>query len=260
MKQLAPLAVVYVLVAALVLPGSLLAAEDAAPSAEPAQEQAAAQPEQAPVPAPEQPAAQPTPADQAAAAQPGGEQGEGAKSSEEPVARAAAPGTVTIKDFSFSPASITVNVGESVTWRNNGPSGHSAKANDGSFDTGVFGRGGSRSHTFRNPGTFAYICEPHPFMKGTVRVVGSGSGGGSGGGSASGSGAGDSGAGGGAAGASGSGSGSGSSGSGSGSTLPKSGADAEALALLGLLLLGLGVAMRRRSAEAAPAHPGRIGW
>jgi LPXTG-motif cell wall-anchored protein len=88
-----------------------------------------------------------------------------------PTAVAAAPGSVTIADFSFGPSAVTVGVGESVTWRNDGPSEHSATASDGSFDTGLLGRGESGSATFGEAGTFGYICTPHPFMKGTVRVV-----------------------------------------------------------------------------------------
>ena len=91
---------------------------------------------------------------------------------------AAASTTVTIKDFDFAPAAVTVNVGDTVTWTNAGPSPHSATANDGSFDTGVYGEGGSRSHTFDQAGTFSYICTPHPFMKGTVTVAGAASQGG----------------------------------------------------------------------------------
>jgi plastocyanin len=88
-----------------------------------------------------------------------------------PIAVAAAPGSVTIEDFSFGPADVTVGVGETVTWRNDGPSAHTATANDGSFDTGLLDRGESGSATFDRAGTFSYLCEPHPFMKGTVRVV-----------------------------------------------------------------------------------------
>ena len=77
---------------------------------------------------------------------------------------------VTIADFSFTPASITINAGDTVTWTNNGPTGHSATADDKSFDTGVFPAGQSRSHTFNQAGSFSYICTPHPNMKGTVIV------------------------------------------------------------------------------------------
>lgn len=110
------------------------------------------------------------------------------QSSETAVTRAAssrAGQTVTIKDFSFGPASITVNAGDTVTWTNQGPTAHSATADDGSFDTGVFGAGASRSHTFDAPGTIAYHCTPHPFMTATVRVVASSSSGSSKGGSGS---------------------------------------------------------------------------
>lgn len=77
----------------------------------------------------------------------------------------------TIADFSFSPKTITIKAGETVTWHNQGPAGHSATADDGSFDTGVLARGSQGSHLFRTPGTYTYHCRPHPFMHGTVRVL-----------------------------------------------------------------------------------------
>jgi plastocyanin len=77
----------------------------------------------------------------------------------------------TISDFMFSPASITIHVGDTITWTNNGPSPHTATANDGSFDTGTLNKGQSASHTFTQAGTFAYICKIHPFMHGTVIVL-----------------------------------------------------------------------------------------
>lgn len=94
------------------------------------------------------------------------------KRSAQPVARAAA-GSVVIRDFDFSPGTVTIAVGETVTWTNSGPSGHSATSE--SFDTGILPKGERASHTFGEAGTFSYVCTPHPFMKGTVRVVGSGS-------------------------------------------------------------------------------------
>lgn len=103
----------------------------------------------------------------------------GGRETARPRARAAAPGSVTIKDFSFQPATITVNVGDTVTWTNEDSAPHSATADDGSFDTGVFGKGQSRSHTFTKAGEFSYYCAPHPNMKATVKVVAADSGGGS---------------------------------------------------------------------------------
>jgi LPXTG-motif cell wall-anchored protein len=292
-RHLVLLASVYVLVVVLVLPGSLAASDEPAPPAAPeagptetaAAEQAPATPAPAAPEAQPAPAAQPSPtpppteqepappaeqqpappADQPPApAQPPAEQDLGAESDRRPqkvgpIATAAASTTVTIEGFAFSPKSITVDVGDTVTWRNNDDVAHSATAEDGSFDTGTFGNGRSRSETFDTAGTFQYICTPHPFMKGTVEV--NAASGGEGGGE-SGSGAGDGGSGSGSGSSSGSGSGSSSSssssesgsstaGSGSssdsGSVLPDTGADAATLAILGLLFLALGAAVQRRA-------------
>jgi LPXTG-motif cell wall-anchored protein len=77
----------------------------------------------------------------------------------------------TITDFKFSPGTTTIHVGDTITWTNNGPSAHTATANNGSFDTGALTKGKSASHTFTQAGTFAYICTIHPFMHGTVVVL-----------------------------------------------------------------------------------------
>ena len=84
--------------------------------------------------------------------------------------KAAGAGSVSIKDFSFGPSSITVHVGDTVSWSNAGPSEHTATASNGSFDTGILKKGQSGSHTFNTAGSFSYICSVHPFMKGTVVV------------------------------------------------------------------------------------------
>jgi LPXTG-motif cell wall-anchored protein len=86
-------------------------------------------------------------------------------------AHAAGDTTVTIADFQFTPATITIHVGDTVTWINHGPSAHTATADNGSFNTGVLQKGHSASHTFTTAGTFSYICSIHPFMHGTVVVL-----------------------------------------------------------------------------------------
>jgi plastocyanin len=86
-------------------------------------------------------------------------------------AHAAGDPAVTIADFQFSPGSVTVHVGDTITWTNNGPSTHTATAHDGSFDTGQLKKGQSASHTFTHAGTFTYFCQIHPFMHGTVVVL-----------------------------------------------------------------------------------------
>lgn len=92
--------------------------------------------------------------------------------------------TVSIQDFFFSPAQITVQPGTTVTWMNNGQAPHTVTADDGSFDSETLQPGQSFSFTFANAGTFSYFCEIHPFMTGSVTVVGGGGGDGSGGGGA----------------------------------------------------------------------------
>lgn len=77
---------------------------------------------------------------------------------------------VTIKNFAFSPATLTVKVGDKVTWTNNDSAAHSATADGGSFDTGVLQNGQSGSVTFSKPGTYTYHCSVHPMMKATIVV------------------------------------------------------------------------------------------
>lgn len=88
-----------------------------------------------------------------------------------------APGTsdggaaqVTMQNFAFNPATITIKAGDTVTWTNQDGVDHNATAADGSWATDTFGNGGSGSVTFDKPGTYTYICTIHPNMKGTVVV------------------------------------------------------------------------------------------
>jgi hypothetical protein len=87
----------------------------------------------------------------------------------------AADRTVTISGFSFSPNTVTVNVGDRVTWTNQDPSTHTATSS-GHFNTGNIPEGGSKSVTFNSAGTFDYICTIHPTMQGTVIVRAAGGG------------------------------------------------------------------------------------
>ncbi|HEV8490094.1 MAG TPA: cupredoxin family copper-binding protein [Candidatus Limnocylindrales bacterium] len=84
----------------------------------------------------------------------------------------AADASVSIVNFAFDPATVTVDVGDSVTWTNNDSVGHTATADGGSFDTGSIGGGQSDSVTFTAAGSFPYHCTIHPQMTGTVVVQG----------------------------------------------------------------------------------------
>jgi LPXTG-motif cell wall-anchored protein len=242
-----------------------------------AQHPAPAEPE----PAAEPPAAEPQTASAGEAVESRAKRNGGDKPERvPPVARAAASQNVTIRNFAFSPKSVTIDVGDTVTWTNEDSVKHSATAEDGSFDTGLLGNGRSGSNTFDEAGAFQYFCKPHPSMKGTITVRAASSGGsggdtgsgddsssssgssstGSSSNSGSGSGSGsDSGSSSTGSGSSSSGSGSTSSGSGSTSSLPNTGAEPATLAIVGLLMLALGVAVQRRAHAGKSRPTGRIG-
>lgn len=81
---------------------------------------------------------------------------------------------VSIHDFSFDPANVTINVGDSVRWTNDegigGPSHTATSDTQGQFDSGVLTPGQSHTETFNGAGTFAYHCSIHTSMQGTVVV------------------------------------------------------------------------------------------
>ncbi len=89
---------------------------------------------------------------------------------EEPAATEAAAGEATttpgeviidMANFAFSETTLTIPVGTTVVWRNLDSVQHSATADDGSFDTGLFDPGQEARVTFDTPGTFAYFCQLH---------------------------------------------------------------------------------------------------
>jgi plastocyanin len=74
--------------------------------------------------------------------------------------------------WSYDPPTLTVNVGDKVTWKNNGEDVHTVTSDDGSFDSGDMKAGASWSYTFTTPGTYTYYCAPHTWMVATVVVNG----------------------------------------------------------------------------------------
>jgi len=79
---------------------------------------------------------------------------------------------VTIADFSFSPATVTVAVGTKVTWKNTGATDHTVTGTG--WDSGNIASGSQYSKTFDTAGTFDYHCSIHPTMTGKVIVTASG--------------------------------------------------------------------------------------
>ncbi|MGH7718944.1 MAG: cupredoxin domain-containing protein [Gemmatimonadaceae bacterium] len=90
--------------------------------------------------------------------------------------RAAAPSTpdsviqVTMQRLAYSPARIEIPAGTTVEWKNEDQVPHTVTADDGSWDSGLINLGTTWRRTFDRPGTYAYHCTPHPFMKGVVVV------------------------------------------------------------------------------------------
>jgi glucose/arabinose dehydrogenase/plastocyanin len=87
-------------------------------------------------------------------------------------ARTVAPNTVSIMNFAFQPATLTINPGDTVTWVNNDTAAHTSTSDTGVWDSGTLASGQSFSFTFTSPGSFPYHCEFHPGMLGTIVVNG----------------------------------------------------------------------------------------
>lgn len=78
---------------------------------------------------------------------------------------------VSIQNFAFSPATLTVKTGTKVKWTNNDSSLHTITSDSGLFDSLSIAPGQSFRFTFSAPGTVSYHCSTHPSMKGTVIVT-----------------------------------------------------------------------------------------
>lgn len=78
---------------------------------------------------------------------------------------------VEIEDFAYRPDPVTIEEGGKVIWKNRDSAPHTATAADGSFDTGTIEEDKIKSETFKEPGTYEYVCSIHPQMHGTVEVV-----------------------------------------------------------------------------------------
>jgi quinohemoprotein ethanol dehydrogenase len=74
-------------------------------------------------------------------------------------------------EYSYFPARTRIKAGTSVTFTNVGDIPHTATAiKQAQWDTGVLEKGQSKAITFSEPGTYYYICAPHPWMYGEVIV------------------------------------------------------------------------------------------
>jgi plastocyanin len=79
--------------------------------------------------------------------------------------------TVEIKNFSFSPMTMSVAVGTTVTWKFDDSAQHTVKAADNSFSSPPLSSGKTYAYKFTKAGTYSYICSIHQYMTGTITVT-----------------------------------------------------------------------------------------
>jgi plastocyanin len=76
---------------------------------------------------------------------------------------------VTIDNFTFTPAELTVKVGTTVTWTNHDDIPHTV-VSAGKFRSQALDTDNSFTFTFTNAGEYKYFCSLHPHMTGTIKV------------------------------------------------------------------------------------------
>jgi plastocyanin len=77
--------------------------------------------------------------------------------------------TVELKDLKFHPDTVSIAVGDVVTWTWKENVLHNVTAKDGSFKS-PNQSDGTFKHTFAKAGSYAYECTLHSGMTGTVEV------------------------------------------------------------------------------------------
>ncbi len=82
------------------------------------------------------------------------------------------PGTneVWIQGMAFTPSSITITAGTTITWTNKDAVVHTVTSDTNLFDSGSIGTNGTYSRNFATAGTYPYHCTIHPSMTATVVV------------------------------------------------------------------------------------------
>jgi plastocyanin len=83
---------------------------------------------------------------------------------------AATPNKIEVKDFMFSPTTLTVEAGTQVSWVNKDDEPHTVVSDTGLFRSGALDTDESFSFKFDKPGTYHFTCSIHPRMVGTIIV------------------------------------------------------------------------------------------
>jgi plastocyanin len=101
--------------------------------------------------------------------------GKSSNSSTNPTSNSATPAaaaSVSIENFAFSPATVHVTTGGTVTWTNKDATAHTATDVNGNFDSGNLNPTQTFKFTFSTPGTYTYRCTIHSMMAKATVVVG----------------------------------------------------------------------------------------
>ena len=77
---------------------------------------------------------------------------------------------VSVENFNFVSANLTVPTGTTVVWTNHDDVEHTVTASDNAFSSQALATDGQFSYSFNTPGTYSYFCAIHPFMTGKVIV------------------------------------------------------------------------------------------
>jgi plastocyanin len=78
--------------------------------------------------------------------------------------------SVSIENMAFSPSTLTVSAGTTVSWTNNDGVTHTVTSKTSAFDSGSLLNGKTYSFTFPNAGTYDYYCKIHTSMTGSIVV------------------------------------------------------------------------------------------
>jgi plastocyanin len=80
------------------------------------------------------------------------------------------PNMVVMKNFDFSPMTLTVPAGTTVTWKNTDGEPHTVTSIDGRFRSGALDENDTFKFKFDKPGTYKYVCSIHPKMMAAIIV------------------------------------------------------------------------------------------
>ena len=85
------------------------------------------------------------------------------------MAAEASSAAIRIDNFSFTPPTLVVAPGTTVTWTNADDSPHTVREKDGKFKSAALDTDDTFTQTFTVPGEYQYFCSIHPYM--TAKIV-----------------------------------------------------------------------------------------